>query len=238
MELQFLQNILKKNSIELPDEKVKALCLLSSLMIEFNSKVNITSITDDAGIAVKHIADSLTVIKYIKKNARVIDIGTGGGFPALPVAAVRDDVQITALDSTAKKLDFINTASEKLLLSNIKPLSARAEETAHDPAHRESYDTVLSRAVSKLNILCELCLPYLRLGGSFIAMKTSSVSTELDESLPVIKILGGTMAGNIPITLAGVDGEIKHTLLIIQKTSKTPAMYPRNYSQISKKPLI
>ena len=239
MEFDYLKRIFDLNNIgAVSDDSIHKLCALAELLTGFNEKVNVTAITDDTGIALRHFADCLTVLPYIPRGARVLDVGAGGGFPSLPLAVARSDIRVIALDSTEKKLSFIEHASSVLGISNISTLARRAEDAAHDRIHRERYDVVTARAVARLCVLCELCIPFLSDGGRFISMKGVSLSTELDESLPAIKILGGSLTGNIAAELRNDTEVINHSVVIIQKARPCPTIYPRNFSQISKKPLL
>ena len=217
--------------------------VLAALLVETNAQFNLTAVTDPVGIAARHFADSVTLSPWIPKGASVIDVGCGAGFPALPLAIVRPDLHITALDSTAKKLAFIDAAVRELKLDGVDTLNMRAEEAGISERWRERYDAAVSRAVARLNVLAELCLPLVRVGGRMIAAKGSSAETEIDEARHGISLLGGEIAENVPVPvivppLAGVPGEtLGHNLVIIQKKSPVPKIYPRNFARINKKPL-
>jgi 16S rRNA (guanine527-N7)-methyltransferase len=210
---------------------------LTRLLLEYNAHTNLTAITEPGDIISKHYADSLAVCRYIPPCATLIDVGAGAGFPSLPIAAARPDVRVTALDSTAKKLDFIDRAAAELGIGNITTLCGRAETLACDSAYRERFDTATARAVARLGVLYEICLPFVAVGGKFIAMKGPGAETELSESADAMRVLGGAMAENIPGTLIAGDSIQKRYTIIIQKDRETPKNYPRNWSQINKKPL-
>ena len=195
--------------------------------------MNVTSVTDEGGVYVKHYADSLTILPYINGRT-LLDIGCGGGFPSLPVAVIRPDIQVSSMDSTEKKLGLIKLAKSELSIDNIKTVCGRAEELCRPPL-RQSFDTVCARAVASLPVLCELCLPYVKTGGVFIAMKTDE--SELDTAKNAIRLLGGRLEKTVPVTLCSDTETMKRTLIIIRKVSSTDIKYPRRYAQIKSKPL-
>ncbi len=219
----------------LDDESVKKLYNFSGILVETNKTFNLTAITDEKEVILKHFVDCASIVKHIPTGASLIDIGCGAGFPSLPIAILRSDVTVTSLDSTAKKIDFINKTAKELSLSNITAISARAEDFAK--THRESFDVAISRAVARLNILDELCLPLVKIGGVFIAMKSSRGEIELSEAKVGIERLGAKL-DTAEKDILSFDGiSIERETYIFKKSSKTPAQYPRNYSQIAKKPL-
>lgn len=213
---------------------------LTQRMLSVNAHTNLTAIVDEEEIITKHYADSLSAAKYIPIGAKVIDVGCGGGFPSLPLALARNDISIVAIDSTAKKISYISETAKLLGISNICPLVSRAEDLAFDDTYRENFDVAIGRAVARLNVLCELCLPFVNLGGSFIAMKGAKASEELSEALIGIEKLGGSVVSCSPFDLHTLDASAENEeryLIISEKIGKTPKNYPRNYSQIKKKPL-
>ncbi len=218
------------------DEIVEKLYRLTERMLEVNSYMNLTAITDIDGIIMKHYVDSLTVTKYIPEGASVIDIGCGAGFPTLPLAIARPDLKITALDSTAKRITYINETADMLGLTGINAVAARAEEYVNNENKRETYDIACARAVARLNVLCELCLPYVKVGGKFVAMKANAAE-ELKESANAIKKLGGKLVFADEFSLISDTSSDPRCIVGIEKTSETPKIYPRNNSQIKKKPL-
>lgn len=210
--------------------------ILYNELVSYNEKVNLTAVTDAAGACAKHFADSLLIEEYIPKGARLCDVGCGGGFPTLPLAIVRPDLRITALDSTEKKLKFVSLMADKLSL-NITTLPARAEETAQKTEYRESFDCVCARAVARLNILSELCIPLARVGGKFISCKAALANEELSEALSGIKKLGAVTEAVKEQELVTENEKQSRTVFVFTKENSTPAQYPRHYSKISKKPL-
>ena len=219
----------------LTKEKAKKLFDFSNFLIETNKITNLTAILDESEILLKHIIDSATVSPFIESNSHLIDIGCGAGFPSIPLAILRDDIQITALDSTGKKIDFVLAAANMLQLNNLTAVCARAEEFVSD--HREAFDVSVSRAVSRLNILSELSLPLVKVGGKFIAMKSNKGKEEYDESKSGISILGGRLASVSEHSLSYGNISISRGIYIFEKKSHSPANYPRKYAQILKKPL-
>ena len=214
-----------------------ALEKMTALLLEFNAKTNLTAITDPEGILLKHYADCLTLVDDLPVNARLMDVGAGGGFPSLIIALSRPDVRVISLDSTAKKLAFIDWCAGEMGMKNISTLNARAEDVGRDPLHRGKYDVVCARAVARLNILSELCLPLVKTGGKFISMKGAGGQEEIDEARQGIAVLGGALTENRIISLTNGEESFARNLVFVQKNAPTPKIYPRNYAQISKKPL-
>ncbi|MBQ2766361.1 MAG: 16S rRNA (guanine(527)-N(7))-methyltransferase RsmG [Clostridia bacterium] len=209
---------------------------LTARMLEVNEYMNLTAITDIDGIIMKHYVDSLAAASYLPEGAKLIDIGCGAGFPSLPLAIARPDLNITALDSTAKRINYIRETAKMLGITNITCVAARAEEYVSESGQREGYDIACARAVARLNVLCELCLPYVKIGGKFIAMKANAAE-ELAESGNAIKKLGGNFVASDTFSLISDMGEEPRCIITIEKISETPKNYPRNNSQIKKKPL-
>lgn len=242
----------------LTEEQLTSFDKLAEILVEENKKVNVTSITDPVGIALKHFADSLSVLELDetkKEGIRMADIGCGGGFPGLPVKIVRDDIDITMIDSTEKKIRYVGETAKKLGLVKVNPLSARAEEIASEKgALREKFDVVTARALARLNVLAELCLPFVKVGGVFVSMKAATAEEELQEAKRGIRQLGGKVKyvkevhfGQGDLDLSRFDDiemraitefmGAKRYMIVIEKVAHTPAGYPRQYSKISKKPL-
>lgn len=208
---------------------------LAELLVEQNKTMNLTAITDPDGIAVKHFADSISVLSAVefKSGAKVLDVGTGAGFPGIPLLIMRPDIDLTMLDSTAKKLKYVADTVDSLGL-NANVLHSRAEEAAQKPEYRESFDIVCSRAVAALNILCEYCLPFVKKDGIFAAMKGAKAQEEIEVANNAIKTLGGEIIDKKSFTLS--DGA-ERTIIIIKKISQNLPKYPRPSAQIAKKPL-
>lgn len=210
---------------------------LTERMSEVNAVMNLTAIKEPAAVVAKHYADSLLFLADLPEGARMLDVGCGAGFPSLPLAIARPDLQITALDSTAKRVRYVAETAELLGLSNVETCVARAEEAAQTPAMRERFDFVTARAVAALPVLCELCLPFVRVGGSFLALK-GRLGTEADDAKNAIRTLGGQLQNRRSGSLVCPDGtEEERVLLTICKAAHTPRSYPRAFAQMSKKPL-
>lgn len=218
----------------------------AGFLLAENEKYNLTAIKAPADIAQKHLFDSITPTPYIPRGASLLDIGSGAGFPALPLAVVRPDITALAVDATAKKTAFINAAAERLGLHNLNAVTGRAEELIKSPGMRSGFDVVTARAVSPMRILAELCAPYLSHGGLLIAMKGApdTAAAEAAEAAPTARAVGLSLARQIDISVYPGDcgksdisadtRTLRRTLLIYEKTSPTPPCYPRRYSQILK----
>lgn len=207
-------------------------------MADEGRKLNVTSITRTEDIICRHFADSVAFADVFEQGASVIDVGTGGGFPSLPLAIVRSDLHITALDSTAKKIRYVEQAAEFIGLEGFKAISGRAEElSAAEGTFRESFDYAVSRAVAAMPVLCELCLPFVRQGGYFVALKGPGGDDEMQRAVSAVDTLGGKFSEKREAILRCGDEALKHYAFILQKSAATPIKYPRNFSKINKKPL-
>ena len=208
------------------------LAVFGELLLQKNRVMNLTAITEPRDVAVLHLLDSLSLLGAADFSGKsLIDVGTGAGFPGLPIAIARPDCQVTLLDSLGKRVDFLREACGALGLENTRCVHARAEEFGE----RERFDWAVSRAVAPLPILCELSLPLIRTGGRFLAMKSSHSQEELDGAGRAISLLGGRAAWAKDYPIPGTD--IQHRLICIEKTSPTPKKYPRRFAQIKKQPL-
>ncbi len=226
------------------DEVVQKFYKLTELLTSVGETTNLTAIRDIDGIILKHYIDSLTDETMFSRGSSVIDIGCGPGFPSLPLAIVRSDLKLTALDSTAKKIDFTKLAAKELKLDNLSPIVGRAEELAHADS-RECFDFATARAVARLNILCELSLPFIKPGGKFIALKSKDAEEEIAECTTskksdkkdCLSLLGGRLSEVRRTTLVGAKESLERVAVVIEKRSPTPAKYPRAYAKIKKSPL-
>ncbi len=209
--------------LHLSEKSLEKLKAFFDLLVEQNKVMNLTRITDECEAALRHFADSLSASIFIQKNAKVLDVGTGGGFPGMPLAICREDLDITMIDSREKKIRFVKQAAQELDIGNASAFHARAEEAAHKSGLRESFDIVVSRAVANMETLSEYCLPFLKSDGKFIAWKGKACEDELDKAKPHISLLGGVLQEIYAVPLEGFDLK----LAIINKTSQTPSKYPR-----------
>ena len=225
----------EKSGFHLKKEQIEKLDLYAEILLEWNEKINLTAITDSEGIAIKHFYDSLTPLWYlnIPKNARVIDVGTGAGFPSIPMAIVRPDLRFTLLDSLNKRLNFLNEVCTRLDIS-AELVHMRAEDAAQKAEYRESFDVAVSRAVAALPVLCEYCIPFVRKNGMFIAMKGSKAEEELEISKNAVSTLGATVEKTVKISL---PDDSERNIIVIRKKNYTPKAYPRHGSKIAKKSL-
>ncbi len=225
----YLIECAKQIGIDLTPSQVEKLTGYFHMVVEKNKAFNLTAITEENDFVVKHIQDSLAGVSLIPSGAKLLDIGAGAGFPSMPIAIVRDDVFVTSLDSTAKKMAFVADCAKTLEVKNIKTISARAEDKKDLFG---TFDVVSARAVSSLQILLELAMPFLKVGGIFIAYKTDE--SELALSQNAQKVLSAKHIKTKSLTLA--NGE-KRALLVFEKTAPTQKQYPRQYGAIKKKPL-
>ena len=221
----------------LDKKKSELFFLLTERMLTENEKYNLTAITDINKIILNHYADCATLASMLPKKARIIDVGCGAGFPTLPLAIVRDDVEILGMDSTAKRISYVSETAELLGLKNVSAIAMRAEDAARMPEYREHFDFATARAVAELRVLCELCLPFVKVGGMMLAMKGKNAEFEVTGAKRAISMLGGESAKCESITLIGSEETLTHPIITIKKKMKTPQNYPRPYAQISKKPL-
>lgn len=210
---------------------------LTVRMLSENEKYNLTAITDIDKIILNHYADCCSISSRLKKGASVIDVGCGAGFPSLPLAIVRPDLKILAVDSTAKRVNYVRESAQLLGLNNLKAEVMRAEDGGKNPEYRERFDYATARAVAEMRVLSELTLPFVRLGGQLVAMKGKNAEFELSSAKKAIATLGGRDPKVEMITVKGTDESLTHPLIIIDKKERTPAIYPRPFAQISKKPL-
>ena len=221
----------------LENSKAEQFSKYFDLLIDWNEKINLTAITEEQDVITKHFLDSLMCLEsgVISDNATVIDVGTGAGFPGIPLKIAKDGLNVTLLDSLAKRLNFLNEVIDNLNLKNIKTVHARAEDGGRDDSLREKFDIAVSRAVANLSTLSELCLPFVKVGGYFVSMKGPGAEEEILNAKNAIKILGGEIERVVPYDIPTTD--FKHNLVIIKKISPIPQKYPRNAPKPAKQPL-
>lgn len=227
----------KNLDISLKEKDIDKFILYKELLKEWNEKINITAIKDDEEIDIKHFLDSITLINtgLFNEKIRVIDVGTGGGFPGLPLKIINDNIDLVLLDSLKKRINFLDEVISKLKLNNVETIHGRAEDYGKDDNYREKFNIATSRAVASLDILSEYTLPFVKVGGYFIAMKGEDIEKELKNAENAIKTLGGRFKEKILIKLPGTD--IVHSLIIIEKIKETSPKYPRQAGKPKKKPL-
>ncbi|MBR1524329.1 MAG: 16S rRNA (guanine(527)-N(7))-methyltransferase RsmG [Lachnospiraceae bacterium] len=231
-----LINGLEELKIDYDNKKLNQTETFYEMLIEKNKVMNLTRITDREDFYVKHVLDSLLIVKLIDiSDQSIIDIGTGAGFPGIPIKIFFPDTKITLLDSLNKRILFLNEVIEKTGLKDISTIHGRAEEVSRDKDHREKYDLALSRAVANMSVLSELCIPFVKTGGQFIAYKSSDSKQETDDACNAVKILSG---GDINVSRYKLpESEIYRNIVLINKKTSTPKKYPRNPGVISKNPL-
>ena len=234
---QILDKRLRDLSIELSDNQKEQFVHFYELLVEWNKVMNLTAITESDEVVEKHFVDSLSIIKAvnIKEIHTIIDIGTGAGFPGIPLKIAFPDIEITLLDSLNKRVKFLNTVIDDLKLKKITALHGRAEDFAKKDDYREKYDLCVSRAVANLSTLSEYCLPYVKTGGMFVPYKSGEIEEELNNSKKAVQILGGNIDDVIKFQLPGTD--IGRSFIRINKIKNTPKKYPRKAGLPSKEPL-
>ncbi len=222
--------------VEITTETIEKLNMYGSLLIEWNEKINLTAITEPEEVLYKHFYDCILFFKnsQVPQNAKIIDVGTGAGFPGLVLKIVRPDLEVTLLDSLNKRITFLNDVIEKLGLIGITAVHSRAEDGGKNPAFREKYDIACARAVAAMPVLLEYCVPFVKIGGQFIAMKGPSVKDEVALCKNAVKQLGISEPNIICETLINDE---RRVFVYCKKISQTPPKYPRNSGKIAKQPL-
>lgn len=235
--VDMLQNGLKELGIDTDPEKLNKLLEFKNILLEWNEKINLTSITDEKEIFIKHFMDSATCLRsgMIKSGDRIIDVGTGAGFPGLVLKILKEDINMTLLDSLNKRVVYLKEATDKLCLDKVELIHGRAEEYGAKKEYREAFDIALSRAVAPLNVLLEYCLPFVKAGGYFICQKGPSYKDELEEGRRAMEILGGELDKTEEHLLPFSD--IKHYIILIKKVRNTPTKYPRKPGKPSSNPI-
>ncbi len=232
---EILQNGFDKMGIPWDDEKISRLEKYAELLKEWNEKMNLTAITDTKGIAVKHFLDSASALTTGKINGKVIDVGTGAGFPGVVLKIMKPEIELTLLDSLNKRLVFLKEVLDTLGISDVELVHSRAEDGAHKKEYREKYDVAVSRAVAALPLLSELCLGYVKKGGSLVALKGPSVTEEALAAKRAIYILGGEIEKILDAQVP--DTEMEHKIIILKKVRHTPIKFPRKPALITKSPI-
>lgn len=228
-----INKMLQYNNLELNNKQIEQLYNYMNNLKEWNEKINLTAIKDDKEIILKHFIDSIKVSEYVEKH-RVLDIGSGAGFPGIPLKIKDESLKVTLIDSVNKKVNFTNDTIQKLNLKNIESLHIRAEDLAQDNKYREQFNTVISRAVANLTTLVEYMLPFVKEKGICICMKGPNLEKELEEAKNAIKILGGKIEKIINYK---IDEENERNIVLIRKEKHTEQTYPRKQGKPLKEPL-
>lgn len=229
-----MKNLFASYNIELTDEKKKKFEKYSELLKEYNDKFNLTSILEDEQIKIKHFLDSCLYVDKFIHNAEIIEIGSGGGFPSIPNKILREDLNFTLLEATEKKCEFLSVVVKELGLKNVKIINGRAEELGNKKEYREKFDYSIARAVARLNVLAEYCIPFVKVNGKFVAYK-GNAEEEIKEAKSAIDTLGGKITDVYEFSLPKDEGI--RNIIEIEKIKNTPAEYPRLNGKIKKKPL-
>lgn len=229
----FLDEI-KKINIEVNEKQIEEFYKYMIGIIEWNDKVNVTAITDEKLFIVKHFIDSMVVNQYLQGKESLIDIGTGGGFPGVPLKILNPEMKITLIDSVNKKLNVIRDLSDKIGFEKIEIIHTRAEDLANRTEYREMYDIATTRAVSNLSTILEYMLPFIKVGGKAICMKGPNYKEELDEAKKAIEILGGQLE---KVETFNIENEMERNIIIISKIKRTPRNFPRSQGKPLKEPI-
>lgn len=231
-----LQNYIKDYKITLTENQYEQFQKYFELLAEWNEKMNLTAITDESGVALKHFADSLSLLNFvdIPQNSSLVDVGTGAGFPGVVLKIARPDIKLTLIDSLNKRLVFLGEVCAQLGIE-AELIHSRAEDGARDEKLRESFDFAVSRAVARMNVLSEYCLPYVKVGGAFCTMKGAQANEEFKESLNAINTLGGKLEKKYFFELPENGGE--RAIAVVRKVRNTPQKYPRQSGKIKAKAL-
>ena len=229
-----IKDLSSRINVDLDEEKIEKFYDYMNLLLDWNEKINLTAITKQEEIVLKHFIDSMTVLKYIEKDKKIVDIGTGAGFPGIPISIVSNN-NVTLVDSLNKRINFLEDVISKLELKNVQALHYRAEDFGKDKLYREKFDITISRAVANLSTLVEYLLPLTKVGGKCICMKGQDAEEETKEAKFAIKELGGKIEKVEEFYLPETD--MKRTIIIINKIKETPNKYPRKAGLPSKQPL-
>lgn len=232
---KILKSYAKEIEIELSEEQVNKFYIYMNLLLEWNEKINLTAITDKKEIILKHFIDSLTISKYIEEGKNLVDIGTGAGFPGIPLKIIRNDMKIVLLDSLNKRINFLNEVISVLNLKDIETIHARCEEFGKNKKYRESFDVATSRAVANLATLAEYSLPLVKQDGVCICMKGSDVNEEVKDAKKAISVLGGRVECVDKFALPSSD--INRSVVVIRKVALTPGKFPRKPGTPGKEPI-
>lgn len=229
------EKYLAKMNISLLKEQYGQFYAYMELLIEWNEKMNLTAITDPKEIILKHFVDSLTIAKYVKEDKSIIDMGTGAGFPGIPIKIYRKDIKVVLADSLNKRIKFLDEVIDKLKLENVETIHCRAEELGKNKQYREKFDYATSRAVANLSTLSEYLMPFVKLNGKCIFMKTIEVEEELEKAKKAIKTLGGKIEKVDKFEIP--ESDLGRSIIIVKKEKITPSKFPRKPGTPAKEPL-
>lgn len=234
---EVLKNGALSYNIDLNQEQVEQFIRYMNLLSEWNKKINLTAITDDMDIIKKHFIDSISIVKsgVLKEGMNLIDVGTGAGFPGIPIKIIMPKIKVVLLDSLNKRINYLNEVISELKLKDIEAVHGRAEEYSKNDKYREKFDVATARAVANLSVLSEYCIPYVKINGYFIAMKGPSIEEEIQSGKNAISTLGGKFVEIIKTEILGE--EYDHNIVVVEKIKKTDEKYPRKYAQIEKNPI-
>ncbi len=234
---EILKNGLIELGIEIEDKKIDQFEKYKDLLLEWNKNINLTAIEDEKEVYIKHFMDSLSCLKgnYIKDGDSIIDVGTGAGFPGIPLRVCLDNLNLTLLDSLNKRINFLKEVCTSLHLNNVIFVHGRAEDCGQNINYREKYDIATARAVANLPVLMEYCVPFIKVGGYFICLKGPALKEELNEAKKAMAVLGVEFVDKIDVLLPYTD--IKHNIVIFKKIKNTPTKYPRKAGKPSKTPI-
>lgn len=227
----------KELGLEIKDREVEQFFKYKDILLDWNQRMNLTAITEDREVVIKHFLDSISCIKMdqLKGGGRIIDVGTGAGFPGIPLKIIFPQLKLTLLDSLQKRINFLKEVCDELELKDVDFIHGRAEDYGRDKDHREKYDYAVARAVAPLNVLVEYCLPFVKKEGYFICQKGRSLDEEIVDAKKAIKVMGGKIVDKKAINLPFSD--IIHNILVIEKTRETSTKYPRKAGKPSKNPI-
>lgn len=231
----FFENELKKNNLKLEKSQYEKYYIYMKNILEWNTKINVTAVRDEESFIIKHFIDSLMISNYVNSDVKVIDIGTGAGFPGIPLKLFNEKIEITLVDSINKKLNVIRESIKEMNLDKIDIIHSRAEDLAIKEEYRENYDIATTRAVSNLSTILEYMMPFIKVGGYAVCMKGPNYNDELNNAKNAIKILGGKLES---IENFNINTEYERNVIVIRKIEKTPKRYPRSGNKPLKEPIL
>lgn len=233
-----LSKVAKEYGLELTSDQISAFNRYYELLVEWNEKINLTAITEPREVAIKHIVDSLSCYQkeLFTGQVSLIDVGTGAGFPGLPLKIFYPELKLTLLDSLNKRVKFLQLVVDELGLKDVEVIHARSEEAARNKKYREKFDLATARAVARLSIICEYCLPFVKQGGTFIALKGRQYEEEIQEAQKAFSVLGGKLVKSMPVKLPELED--KRAVVYIKKEKATPKVYPRKAGTPERNPIV